>query len=83
MAFWRFNATGAVELYEAIVPTLQLWATVSNGIDLSNVAVQTAAINVQICPAIQSGCTGANQVYDSDAVSEVRTPALVGVSLTL
>ncbi|CAN8097467.1 unnamed protein product [Discula destructiva] len=63
MAFWRFNATGAVQLYEAFIPTLQLWTTVSTGVDLSVGIYQAGLIAVQLCPAIQQGCTGVDQVY--------------------
>lgn len=71
MAFWRFNATGAVQLYEAFIPTLQQWTNVASGVDLSVSLNQAGAIAAQLCPAIQRGCTGANQVYDDEVVSEV------------
>lgn len=69
MAFWRFNATGAVQLYEAFIPNLALWVKVGNGEDLNDVTVQAQVINLGLCPAIQQACTGTNQVYQDVAVS--------------
>lgn len=73
MAFWRFNATGAVQLYEAFIPTLQEWTNIATGIDLGVGIFQAGDIAVQLCPAVQAGCTGANQVYNDILVSIVMT----------
>jgi hypothetical protein len=65
IAFWRFDDTGAVAFYDAWIPNLALWNTLSEGgADFSNPFVQVATIH-QLCPVIQERCVGANQQYSS------------------
>ncbi|TGO29942.1 hypothetical protein BPAE_0009g00380 [Botrytis paeoniae] len=61
IAFWRFDDKGAVLYYDAQIPNLSLWSAKFTGADISNIAVQTLDIVTNLCPQIQTRCTGANQ----------------------
>jgi hypothetical protein len=74
MVFWRFDANGAVEKYQAWSPNLQAWTKASTGIDYSNMTIQQMA-PLGLCPQIQNLCTGPNQQFDSveDCSTELAT----------
>ncbi|KUI58470.1 hypothetical protein VP1G_05766 [Cytospora mali] len=73
VAFWRFDASGAVLNYEAWIPTLELWNQVSTGVSNEDPAVQHAQITQALCPAIQQNCIGADQQYSDidDCISQL------------
>ena len=63
IAFWRFDDSGAVLNYDAWIPNLALWTTVSSGYDYTNSIIQKAAVTTNLCPQIMDRCIGANQQY--------------------
>ncbi|KAK8163054.1 hypothetical protein BKA80DRAFT_274382 [Phyllosticta citrichinensis] len=65
VAFWRFNEEGLVVRFEAWIPSLAIWTSISSGIDYNDKTVQRGTIVQQLCPQIQQRCTGPNQQYDS------------------
>ncbi|KAL0254840.1 hypothetical protein SLS55_009364 [Diplodia seriata] len=65
IAFWKFDAQGLVQQYDAWIPNLQLWTRVANGIDYENRTVQQGTVAQALCPTIQRQCTGNDRVYQS------------------
>ncbi|KAK7519987.1 uncharacterized protein IWZ02DRAFT_249403 [Phyllosticta citriasiana] len=65
VAFWRFDEEGAVIRFEAWIPNLALWTSISSGINYNDRTIQRGTIVQSLCPQIQQRCTGANQQYDS------------------
>ncbi|EKG17648.1 hypothetical protein MPH_05097 [Macrophomina phaseolina MS6] len=65
IAFWRFDDAGAVLLYDAWIPTLQLWTNVANGIQFENRTIQQGTIAQSLCPTIQQRCVGKDQQYQN------------------
>ncbi|KAK0645039.1 hypothetical protein DIS24_g8287 [Lasiodiplodia hormozganensis] len=65
IAFWKFDAQGLVQQYDAWIPNLQLWTRVANGIDFENRTIQQGTVVQSLCPTIQKQCTGKDQVYQN------------------
>lgn len=64
IAFWRFDDQGAVLYYDASIPTLQQWSTITTGADLSQPGFADATV-AQVCGLTQLRCTGNNTQYVS------------------
>jgi hypothetical protein len=64
IAFWRFNAQGAVLYYDAFIPALSSWTQVGAGREVSDPAFRAASI-IQLCDLIENRCVGNNTQYQS------------------
>ena len=74
IAFWRFDATGAVAAYDAWIPNLQAYANFvaigGSPYATSYPAIVQDYLISSLCQAAQQNCVGANQQYASQAACE-------------
>ncbi|KAJ6567012.1 hypothetical protein B0H19DRAFT_1209699 [Mycena capillaripes] len=73
IAFWRFDAEGAVLKYDAWIPDLDLYTTVAHGFDVYTPSAMNNTIQ-QICQLQAQTCIGNNTMY-SDVPDCVQTLA--------
>ena len=64
VAFWRFDETGAVQYYDAWLPSLQSYTNLLYGRTTVNETVDAQVIK-QLCSNTQAICKGPNQQYSS------------------
>ena len=64
VAFWKFDQSGAVEAYEAWLPSLQSYTNLLYGRSTVNETVDTQMIR-HLCANVQDTCKGADQQYSS------------------
>ncbi|KAL2352482.1 hypothetical protein BJ546DRAFT_1064216 [Cryomyces antarcticus] len=64
IAFWRFDSTGAVQYYDAWIPSLNLFTAKITNATILTPAYEAAAIQ-SLCGATQALCTGGNTQYAS------------------
>lgn len=65
VAFWNFDENGAVLFFDAWIPNLSEWISVTRGgIDIYSPEVQQGTI-AGICQTSAARCTGPNQQYES------------------
>ncbi|KAJ7476686.1 hypothetical protein FB451DRAFT_1087339 [Mycena latifolia] len=64
IAFWHFDATGAVLQYDAWIPSLDLFSVLAHGFDTSSPAGMNTTIQA-VCGQQAQTCIGDNMVYSS------------------